>query len=633
MKKLMGSTPAKMAAVILSYITVFIFVLSTILTLIMGYYKFYFSNQETVTKEILTDMAEREAYYLNDMLNEGDDIRDYYSDKNLYYIVTDEIDGGTGQSNYNGEEYIVNIYSDYYVYRTYHRLDDQGNSYTYTESVRAGTISIYIPKDMTHNDLFSVAREIISIGFKLKSAMIFIMIISFVLIAVLFFYMFCAAGRTNDGEIKLNYADKLPIDIYICLLIFAAIWSIIAICDWPQDFTATLILSFIVLSIDYFLILGFLLSIATRIKTGTLFKNSLLWCLGKCLYRGTSRVTKKIKYTFSNISLVKKTWVLILGIVFSEIIFTIICANIYWYGEMEWLILLLIPINIFLIILLLYFAVVMQEIKNGGEKIASGETEHKINTTYMLGDFKDFAESLNNINDGLQNAINERIKSERFKTELITNVSHDIKTPLTSIINYVDLIKKEKTDNPVIAEHIEVLERQSVRLKKLVEDLVDASKASSGSISVEMLPCDVNILLSQSVGEFEDRLKKAKITPVFSSTVDLKIMADARHLWRVFDNLLNNVCKYAMPDTRLYISAKQKDGYSQISFTNISRFQLNISPEELTERFVRGDKSRHSEGSGLGLSIAKSLVELQDGKLELQVDGDVFKAVITFKSI
>jgi signal transduction histidine kinase len=226
------------------------------------------------------------------------------------------------------------------------------------------------------------------------------------------------------------------------------------------------------------------------------------------------------------------------------------------------------------------------------------------------------------------------MRSERFKTELITNVSHDIKTPLTSIINYVDLIKKEEIENDTAKQYIDVLERQSNRLKKLVEDLVEASKASSGSLSVELKACDVSVLVSQTIGEFEDKLLGRGLTPIINvPTKPVKIMADGRHLWRIFDNLMGNICKYAMSGTRVYIDVKTENQKAVITFRNISQNQLNVSAEELMERFVRGDKSRNTEGSGLGLSIAKSLAELQGGSMELLVDGDLFKASVIFDVI
>ena len=218
-----------------------------------------------------------------------------------------------------------------------------------------------------------------------------------------------------------------------------------------------------------------------------------------------------------------------------------------------------------------------------------------------------------------------------FKTELITNVSHDIKTPLTSIINYVDLLKKEEIENDTAQEYILTLERQSNRLKKLIEDLVEASKAATGNLAVNLAPCDIGVLLSQSIGEFDERFNNANVTPLLKKPEESVIIkADARHLWRVIDNLLNNICKYSQPETRAYIDVKAVNNKAVITLKNVSRYELNISPDELMERFVRGDKSRNTEGSGLGLSIAKSLTELQQGKMSIEVDGDLFKVTLEF---
>ncbi|MEG2004359.1 MAG: HAMP domain-containing sensor histidine kinase, partial [Clostridia bacterium] len=223
---------------------------------------------------------------------------------------------------------------------------------------------------------------------------------------------------------------------------------------------------------------------------------------------------------------------------------------------------------------------------------------------------------------------------ERLKTELITNVSHDIKTPLTSIINYVDLISKEDCENEKIVEYTEVLARQSERLKKLIEDLVEASKVSTGNVEVALAPCDVGVLLSQTAGEYEQRLEASSLALILSSPKNpVTVMADGRLIWRVFDNLMNNVCKYSQPGTRVYLSLEVLGGEALVSLKNTSKSALNISSEELMERFVRGDGSRSTEGSGLGLSIAKSLTALQNGSLNLVIDGDLFKVTLKFKAL
>ena len=221
-----------------------------------------------------------------------------------------------------------------------------------------------------------------------------------------------------------------------------------------------------------------------------------------------------------------------------------------------------------------------------------------------------------------------------MKTELITNVSHDIKTPLTSIINYASLIGEEDTENQKIKEYSEVLVRQSERLKRLIEDLVEVSKASTGNLEVNLSPCDANVFLTQASGEYAEKLENSRLTLITKQPdEEIRIMADGRRMWRIFDNLMNNICKYAQPETRVYLSIENNDDQAVITFKNTSKEQLDISEEELMERFTRGDHSRNTEGNGLGLSIAKSLAELQNGSLKLEIDGDLFKAILSFPVI
>ena len=235
---------------------------------------------------------------------------------------------------------------------------------------------------------------------------------------------------------------------------------------------------------------------------------------------------------------------------------------------------------------------------------------------------------------GLSHAVDEQVKSERLKADLITNVSHDLKTPLTSIISYVDLLKREEIDNPRVQEYIKVLDQKSTRLKTLTEDLVEASKASSGNVKIDFADINYNEIVEQALGEFEDKTHAAKLEVILNyPDHPVMISADGRHLWRVIENLLNNCCKYALRESRVYVDITEDDDSDTATCTikNISSRPLNISPEELTERFVRGDVSRTTEGSGLGLSIAKSLTKLMNGELVISIDGDLYKASVVLK--
>ena len=296
----------------------------------------------------------------------------------------------------------------------------------------------------------------------------------------------------------------------------------------------------------------------------------------------------------------------------------------YWGTSFFWLIL-----NGAVFLFLCWWAVGMSRLRKGSRAIAAGDLDHRVDTRLMPHDLRMQAEDLNNISVGLAGAVDEKMRSERFKAELITNVSHDLKTPLTSIINYVDLLKTTEQTDPKAAEYIQVLDRKSQRLKKLTEDLVEASKASTGTLAVHREKIGMGQLMDQALGEWTEKLEDRKLTVVANLPEgETWVYADGRHLWRVIDNLLSNCAKYAMEGTRVYLDLTRGKGQVTLSVKNVSRDPLNIPPERLMERFVRGEESRTTEGSGLGLSIARSLTELQGGEFHLSVDGDLFKATV-----
>jgi signal transduction histidine kinase len=286
--------------------------------------------------------------------------------------------------------------------------------------------------------------------------------------------------------------------------------------------------------------------------------------------------------------------------------------------------------KILLALLVGYVTLAFRRLKKGAESIAAGDYDAKVSLRHLLWDFKSSADTLNHIQDGMSAAVDSRTRSERLKTELITNVSHDLKTPLTSIVSYVDLLKQEPVGSEAAGEYLEVLDRQSARLKKLIEDLVEASKASTGNITVSGSALDLSMLLGQALGEYTQRLENAGLTPVLRAPEEAcMVWADGRLLWRVFDNLLGNIVKYALPGTRVYLTLDVAENVT-VTFRNISREPLEVSAQDLMERFVRGDASRHTEGSGLGLSIARSLTESMGGSFQLEIDGDLFKALVQF---
>ena len=275
-----------------------------------------------------------------------------------------------------------------------------------------------------------------------------------------------------------------------------------------------------------------------------------------------------------------------------------------------------------------------ERLKKGIEEIASGSVGYQIPLSELKGDYYEMAEKINNIGNGLQYAVEKSVKSERLKTDLITNVSHDIKTPLTSIINYVDLLKRENFEDPKVQGYLEILDAKSQRLKTLTEDVVEASKVSSGNITLECMDVNLVEMLNQTIGEFSEKMDAKQLRVVATLPEEpATVHVDGRRVWRILENIFNNAAKYAMPGTRVYADLKVEKESVLFSLKNVSEQPLNFSSDELTERFIRGDVSRNTEGSGLGLSIAKSLTEMQKGTFELYLDGDLFKVTICFPRV
>ena len=353
-------------------------------------------------------------------------------------------------------------------------------------------------------------------------------------------------------------------------------------------------------------------------------RKALGWCW-RILKRGVGAVVRLSRRFVRWLPLTWQ-WLLTTGILWLVMLVSFIMAYDIWE---VWPILLGALVTIPVV---LYGAYCFGALRNAAKKMSGGDLTEKVDDKLLRGCFGDFAGHLNTLGDACMESARQQMKSERMKTELITNVSHDIKTPLTSIINYVDLLRRTE-DEAEREEYLSILDTQSQRLKKLIEDLMEMSRASSGNVAVEITPTDVGEALHQALGEFADRLEQRGLTVVQKIPAE-PVMArcDGRHLWRVLSNCLSNVVKYAMAGTRLYVDVAQRAGVVEISLKNISAQTLNISSEELMERFVRGDASRNTEGNGLGLNIAKSLMEVQGGRLDLVVDGDLFKVVLTLNA-
>ena len=449
-------------------------------------------------------------------------------------------------------------------------------------------------------------------------------------------YLCYVAGRDRHSEVIAPGAlNRIPLDIYlaaaagICTGLVALTWFILE--EWVLGESLNiggLALATLVMLVIATVVIGFFFALAAQAKMGRTWwlRHTLIGTLCILLFKGIRFIFRAIGKLFSLMPMIWQYILLCLAMGFGLIFAVILCAN----SGTGFAALFLIHTVLGCIAIVSYGGYALGTILKGARRMRQGDLHQKINTKFLMGSYKKSAEDLNALADAAKVAAEKQLKSERMKTELITNVSHDIKTPLTSIINYVDLLEKPHTEQEQ-QQYLEVLSRQSLRLKKLIDDLMDMSKATTGNMAVEITQVDAVEAVNQALGEFADKLAAADLTPMFRQPEGFVAMqADGRLVWRVLSNLLGNIVKYALPGTRVYIDVRPVGSAVQISLKNISKEPLNISAEELTERFVRGDASRNTEGSGLGLNIAQSLMELQKGSLDLLVDGDLFKVTLTF---
>ncbi len=441
------------------------------------------------------------------------------------------------------------------------------------------------------------------------------------------------AGRNNeDKKVHLNFFDRCYTEIVAVVVFMIWLMGTSVIVQAMDDEEMRIVwktIGFGTLGLWFGIwFLAGWLSLVRRIKARSLWRDSLLRHILLLVRKCFSKCSNLLVFLGGNmISRVKI--ILLFGIfIFLQFMFTGMTVE----GGSALSLLLMIVMDCAVLYYLIKKAWGREQIIAGLKKITDGDLQYKIPTEKLSGEQEMVADYINHIGEGLDAAVENSLKNERMKTELITNVSHDIKTPLTSIINYVDLLKRENPEDPKIRGYLEVLENKAQRLKVLTEDVVEASKASTGNIALEMTDLNFIELVHQVIGEFEEKFEERNLTMVVHFDEEEAIIcADGRRLWRVLENVFGNVSKYAMENTRVYVDVKVDRPNVQLSLKNISAQPLNISAEELTERFIRGDVSRNTEGSGLGLSIAKDLVQLQGGEFKLYLDGDLFKVTIEFR--
>lgn len=506
-----------------------------------------------------------------------------------------------------------------------------------------------------------------------------------------FIFLMCSAGHRNGQEgIKGGVLSHFHFDIVTVVFGLVAFIGLIvtiegfAAYNWP----GLIVMSVCAMGEAIWCTI-YCMELAVQLKTGMVFKHTLCWRILSAIGRFCKQIGKGLLTIHRGLPLIWKTLLWYGVFCMADFVCVFFLLGLWGVSDAPDILAIWFFEKVFLLVIVSGVALMCKKLQEGSEALADGDLNYQLDNSQLIGEFKKHGENLNRIKEGISHAVDERMKSEHLKTELITNVSHDLKTPLTSIINYADLLGSvvsngtvlsgdsvvsngtsghvlrdttvveeaiESTDrmedsnvenaeeqNPTIengdmqidraqiAEYADVLLRQSKRLKKLLDDLMEASKATTGNLEVNLMPCEVSVILSQAVGEYEQRFAQKELELIVRQPEEaVRIQADGRHLWRVFDNLMNNICKYAQENTRVYLTVERTENQVQIVFRNMSKYPLELSAEELKERFTRGDKSRHMEGNGLGLSIAGSLVELQNGTMEIVTDGDLFKVILSF---
>lgn len=605
-------------------------------------YQIAMINQENDIEELTSDDKQNYGYYNSYVVGDeyhDKDIQMYYKyyNANFCYLIIDHKNGiaYTNVENRIGTNTIESIksyitsgnlywkYENEEIDTSIEILKENVNEQTsiYREYLRDGEYTVYtgVLEELPYYDEYFTNYWWYTILSIVRSLAIYIIPIILVLFIIMVPMILIGIGKTRKKEgINLNFLDKWCFGIVVALALFIVIIGF-SICAIGMDSLSLISIIFmgIGLSIVYMSCIMLFETVVKRLKTHTFVKTTFIyWCYEKLKQIiGNMKMTFKVGTIFAGFLIIY--WILITASSESFVSF-----------------LLLMTLYAFSFLYILKRAIWFEKIKKTLEEIYKGNTSIRLNPEEFKGELKQMAIFVNDIAGGFSNAVEEKLKSERLKTELITNVSHDIKTPLTSIINYIDLLKRDGITNEKAEEYLTILDNKSQRLKKLTEDLVEASKASSGNIKLDMEKLEINELIKQVSGEFEDRFKAHDLEEIITfSQNPIYICADSRYMYRVLENMYSNVSKYALENTRVYTDIIDNGNNVIIQIKNISKDKLNITADELMQRFVRGDVARNTEGSGLGLSIATSLTELQGGKFHIYLDGDLFKITIGFEKM
>ena len=613
-------------------IAIFIYVILTLGIIGCGvgiyacyYNNIYYSEGDYANSMMFTDKVDNIIY-------------NSYSQGRVYYSIYDDEGVDTGLYdldeivnlvNVNLQAYNLNykIYlDDKLCYSHFNGNDESSIDFNYvivehwdvTEEPRY--IEVYYSLNNTKEsyDYFATDSNLYYGLFAWRYNFIYLLIAFCILLIVDVTYLCIMVGRDNttDDEVKLNEIDKIPFELYVGILV--GVLFLVYVVGSRIYYYGIIGVTMAGLYLTLVLLAGLsvLLTFVNRIKCGCFCKNTIIYLLYKLISQILIIVFNLTRDIIGAVPLIWKS------LIFIIIFIWILPLELHYSNYFIYYLLALSAI-------VLYYSIHLAKIKERTAKIAAGDFEHQLNMKVMSPELKDYANKLDSINKGLSLALDEKMRSERLKTELITNVSHDIKTPLTSIINYVDLLKRDSNPQQK-QEYLAILDKQSRRLKKLTEDIVEFSKVSTGNIKVNKEINHGNELLKQAIGEYEEILENNNLELVCHyASNDAEILTDGKLVWRILDNCLNNIVKYSKKSTRVYVDSEIVSDQLVITMKNVSDNMLNISPEALLERFVQGDSSRSTEGSGLGLSIASDLANLLGGKFEIEIDGDLFKIIFS----
>ena len=562
-----------------------------------------------------TDNASiKKANILNGKIQADSDVLEKYGTKYLSnfmitYYTTDTEKTDTILSDGRYIEYVTPTAKDFEVYTSY-------------------------TEELSQNEERQLASKFLDAIEPISQNAYIILPISSAVTILLIIYLLITIGHKDDEKtIELNDFDKIPLEIILIVAVFLIVLPFIILSQYDRINNAMLSLG-ITAYIDVYIVSAVVLhTMIKRIKSKTFLKSSIIGQILIWWIKIFKKILNKIQKVWNTITYsASVTSKVIIGTGIIAFIWLVIIAM---FSDNKMLPLIIIALICFMLYKIIKIIKEYSQIENKLKDVYNGNNQTELKEEDFSMVFKSSVKYLNNISNGLENAVQERMKSERMKAELITNVSHDIKTPLTSIINYVDLLKKEDIANEKAIEYINILDNKSQRLKKLTEDLIEASKVSTGNVSLNLEKINIVELIKQAIGEFEDKFQNKNLQIIVNCNEnEININADSRYMYRIVENLFSNIYKYALENSRVYIDISIVDGTNVvIEMKNISKDKLNISADELMQRFVRGDRSRNTEGSGLGISIAQNLTELQNGTFELKLDGDLFKVKLTFNII